>query len=249
MLHALMPQAIIVHLHAVDILAFLVRKNASENIKQLIGDSIEWIFVDYFKPGADLAKAISEKLILSPKANVVFLKNHGLIIGGEDLKSIQFALDVIFTQLKINPNSDTFKSSPPELKTSPIICDYILSPDIEISRLATDPTLTKRLEAEWSLYPDHVVFLGSEACIVENADQFNLIEKSAIKPIFIFFIGHGVFESPNITSAQRAQLRCYFDVIVRQPINESLNPLSKAQIAELLDWDAEQYRQIISLKS
>lgn len=246
MLHALMPQKIIVHLHAVEVLALLVRKDASENIRRLIGNSVDWILVDYFKPGADLAKAISQGLISSPKANVIFLKNHGLIIGGENLESIQNTLNIIFAQLETKHNPHTANPNLLTLKLGEKIYDYILCPDLEISRLATDLALINRLRFDWPLYPDHVVFLGSDAFIVNNMDQFKLIEKSTNKPNFIFFIGSGVFESPSVTDAQRAQLRCYFDVVVRQPTNELLSPLSKDQVYELLNWDAEHYRQMIS---
>ena len=53
LLHALMPHRVVVHLHAVEILAHLVRTNARQKIQDLVGDAAKWILVDYFKPGAD----------------------------------------------------------------------------------------------------------------------------------------------------------------------------------------------------
>ena len=52
-----------------------------------------WIFVDYFKPGPDLAKAISEKLKKKPKAELVFMKNHGIVIGAGTLSDVKTILE------------------------------------------------------------------------------------------------------------------------------------------------------------
>jgi hypothetical protein len=49
-----------------------------------------------------------------------------------------------------------------------------------------------------------------------------------------------------LSVAKQAQLKCYYDVIVRQSKLVTLKSLSPQQIAQLLDWDAERYRQHIA---
>ena len=39
-----------------------------------------------------------------------------------------------------------------------------------------------------------------------------------------------------------AQLICYADVLVRQPNNHELDPLSSQEIDELINWDSEKFR-------
>ena len=59
-MHALMSHKIVVHLHAVDILSYLVRKNLSKVDDKING--VNSIFIEYFKPGSELAEAIFHKL-------------------------------------------------------------------------------------------------------------------------------------------------------------------------------------------
>jgi rhamnose utilization protein RhaD (predicted bifunctional aldolase and dehydrogenase) len=86
--------------------------------------------------------------------------------------------------------------------------------------------------------------LGAQATILGHSislnDLDNLGEK---KPAFIFDLGTGVYESKMVTTAQKVQLRCYYDVLIRQPVTEKLLTLSPDSIAELLNWDAEKYRK------
>jgi hypothetical protein len=51
---------------------------------------------------------------------------------------------------------------------------------------------------------------------------------------------------PSFSTAKQAQLKCYNDVIVRQSQRALLKCLDEQQVAELLNWDAEVYRQHIS---
>lgn len=47
----------------------------------------------------------------------------------------------------------------------------------------------------------------------------------------------------RVSAAKLAQLHCCFDVMVRQPANAALASLSAEQVADLLERDAEHYRQ------
>ena len=100
LLHALMPHRVVVHIHAVEILAHLVQVNAKVEIKNLVGDAVKWIYVDYFKPGADLARAVSEQLTNRSDADVVFLGNHGVVIGGEDVEDVASMLRTLISKLQ-----------------------------------------------------------------------------------------------------------------------------------------------------
>jgi len=52
MLHALMPHRIVVHLHAVDVLACLVREDAQALLSRLFEGDDSWTWVPYSRPGA-----------------------------------------------------------------------------------------------------------------------------------------------------------------------------------------------------
>ena len=63
MLHAIMPQKFVAHLHDIKILSYLVRTDFSQKIVSIMSGNDSWLFVDYFKPGADLANAVKKELI------------------------------------------------------------------------------------------------------------------------------------------------------------------------------------------
>ena len=244
LLHALMPHKVVVHLHAVEILAHLVRTDPVAEIEKLIGGAVKWCCVDYYKPGAELAEAVAAHLLQQPDIDVIFLQNHGVVIGGASIADIDIILQklVLLLQNTMAPllvDGETFEAAS-ILKSQ----TYSLCSDLEVNQLATNNDLSSRLESEWVLYPDHAVFLGGQASILGHSisldDLDDLDEK---KPAFIFDLGIGVYESKTATTAQKVQLRCYYDVLIRQPLTENLLTLSPDAIAELLDWDAEKYRK------
>lgn len=247
LLHALMPHRVVVHIHAVEILAHLVKVNAKEKIQNLVGDAVKWIYVDYFKPGADLARAVSLQLINRSDAEVVFLGNHGVVIGGEDVKDVAFTLRTLISKLQTKTSPSLAESRPSTRESEFLARGYVPCGDKEVSLLVNKDEQMNRLRTEWALYPDHVVFLGAEPAILET--KFKLLDLDEIasgKPPFIFSISDGVYENLHATAAQKCQLRCYYDVITRQGASDKLATLSDRQVSELLDWDAEKFRQILA---
>jgi rhamnose utilization protein RhaD (predicted bifunctional aldolase and dehydrogenase) len=246
MLHALMPHKIVVHLHPVEILAHLVRKNPLNSLKGLIRDSINWDFVDYFQPGPELAKAIFLKLVSNPNPDVVFLKNHGIIIGGEDISGIQEILQNLILTLGNNVLNPIDESHHKKSGSDHHVEGFTLSNDKRLNLLATDSRLSKRLKNDWILYPDHAVFLGENPVIIDEKGNFNVPKASRQRPPFIFALNHGVLESNSLSKAQKSQLLCYYNVLIRQSTTEQLAPLEENQVKALLNWDAEKYRQMLS---
>ena len=94
-LHALMPWKFVLHTHSINILTILVRKNALKEIKEKMKNRKDWVFVDYFKPGANLAKAVHNKISKNPLAKIVFLKNHGIVIASDTIDELNFRLQEI----------------------------------------------------------------------------------------------------------------------------------------------------------
>ena len=245
MLHALMPQKVIAHLHAVEALAHLVRKNAETRIAELVNDSIKWVFVDYYKPGAELAACVSAKLTLIPDAEVIFLKNHGIVIGAPDIPNLDRILQTITKLLFTKPHFTELIQFDFAIEKSPNIFgnDFAFINDPEINRLSTNSYLISRLQNDWALYPDHVVFLGDKAIVVDETTaecKSKIIDQ---KPDFIFIKQQGVLEYKAITPAKKTQLRCYYDVLVRQATSEKLESLKQINIQEILNWEAEIFRQ------
>jgi len=243
LLHALMPHPVVLHLHAIEALAHLVREDFYEVLEKKLSRFVSFVVVEYRKPGADLASAVGTVLTQNPSTDVVFLRNHGIMIGGENTDDIHQKLCTVIQSLFTDPmyqDAAPFYTPKPPTK---LIGEYALLSDSGVQQLALNPALYKRVCTDWALYPDHIVFLGPRAHAYESwsvFDEENLCSRSL--PELIFLKGEGVFIKPSFTKAKKAQLRCYFDVLARQKPDSSLVVLTDNQIAELLTWDAEQYR-------
>jgi rhamnose utilization protein RhaD (predicted bifunctional aldolase and dehydrogenase) len=245
LLHGLMPHHVVVHLHAIEALAYLVRKNFRADFERLLDDSISWAVVDYHKPGAALAAEINAVLIGKLGANVIFLGNHGVVIGGEDLSEVDRIVVKLIQAFKTTPadihSASRLISPPPQH----LIGQYAEIADPAIHQLALKPDFFKRLRMDWALYPDHVVFLGPKAHTYRSWKDLE-DQKSFFSdlPELVFVQGEGVFahDAFKNNKAKQVQLRCYLDVIARQRPDAVMRVLSDAHIAELLNWDAEQYR-------
>ena len=245
LLHALMPQRVVVHLHAVEILTHLVRDNCLTDFQTLIDSSVHWGMVDYHKPGASLAAAVSALLVQEKNIDVIFLKNHGVVIGGADVVEVNCVLSRLISVLSTAPAS--IGSALPILSAELSECaQYVPLQDVGVHQLALNVDLFDRLSSDWALYPDHVVFLGSQANAYSTWESFREKKVKTEQPELVFIQGKGVFVRPDFSKAKQAQLRCYFDVLSRQGRCQAIRALTDVQISELLNWDAEQFRMNLS---
>jgi rhamnose utilization protein RhaD (predicted bifunctional aldolase and dehydrogenase) len=243
LLHALMPHRVVVHVHAIEALAYLVRENAVNEINEKLGTNNHLAIVNYQKPGEALARAVGDILALSPDVQILLLKNHGVVIGGNDITEIETQLNWLLSKLNTNyiPNVNGVILQEP-------ICvgsenEYLPLDIPGIHNLAILKDLFIRVKNDWALYPDHLVFLGHRAYCYDSIQALQKDLSSSATPELVFVKNLGVFTKSVFSIAKQAQLRCYLDVIVRQPKKEPLQVLSEKEIAELLEWDAERYRQ------
>ena len=107
------------------------------------------------------------------------------------------------------------------------------------------------MAGQGSLYPDHVIFLGAGSVVAgedENAaDVAARFTRAGLpEPVSILFPGKGVLMHGSANAGAQALARCLADVTTRIPEGSALNYLSAAEDAELLDWDAEKYRQALN---
>lgn len=236
-LHALLPQRVVVHLHAVEILAHLVRLDARELLRARLPANIAWVLIDYKKPGADLAKALALALAQAPSTQVVFLGNHGVVICADSTNEIDQILGQLTAAMATVPRPHVKLPAPNALSGIRWFGPYQRIPDDDAQQLALDASLFDHLAHAWALYPEQVVFLGaSAACFEYHASvPFGLTGA-------VFVRGVGVFASTKFSADQMAQLRCYYDVMTRQPLSALFRVLSDDEVTELVNWDAEKYR-------
>ncbi len=247
LLHAIFPQKIVVHFHAVEIVSRLIWKDLKFLEKKISIPSVYSCLINYIKPGPKLASAVYSALCCQTNLNVVFLKNHGVVIAANniiEIKDIMHALFLLFqNKLHIQPYLIPDNS---QINYDVINHGYIYSHDRELTQLSLNPKFHSKLLRSWAICPDQIVFLGEEPSILGvnlAIDDLN----NNITPPYIFDLGKGLYEKAGVTDTQKSQLRFYFDVLIRQPEEAEIDCLSKQSIKELINWDAEKYRLTKSL--
>lgn len=246
LLHALMPQRVVVHLHAIEILAHLVKTDVSKQLATKLAGKISYGLTPYRKPGAPLAQAVMTALQQQPNTQVVFLQNHGVVIGADTVEEVDRLLQILLNAMRTEPQT-TISMDHAGIETL-IYSDQIYHriADAGIQQLALNNKLFEKLNANWVLYPDHVVFLGARAHYFDSPAQFHQsFNDVETLPELVFIHGSGVYAKTGFSEVKLAQLRCYYDVICRTE-NHDLTQLDDEQIAQLLNWDAEQYRMHLS---
>ena len=247
-LHALMPQTIVAHLHAIYALTYLINKDSQKMVANLFEQStdgnLQVAFVQYHKPGPQLAQAIQEALKDKPNANVIFLKNHGIVVGADSIDQMKMLLDSL--ELICRPNKPLAPMIAYQLPTvaTELNGSYIPFSDAQVQALTLNSDLYNRLASDWVLYPDHAVFLGAKAFTYPSWEDF-VAQKASLTelPELIFIQNIGIFVKLDFNLAKAAQLRCYFDVVSRIAPEDNLDPINNVEIEALLNWDAEKLRQ------
>jgi rhamnose utilization protein RhaD (predicted bifunctional aldolase and dehydrogenase) len=229
-LHGLMPQGVVVHVHCVNTIAWAIRRDAETALKdQLKG--FNWIFVPYDRPGLPLAKAILRRL--KPDTDVLVLGNHGLVVAASTIGEAETLLNRVVNALRIKPRPLT----KPDFAALKLNCQGFLYEPAhanETHALATDPFALGKCH-DTVLYPDHVVFLGVGVSTSIGGDAPLVVLK-----------GKGVLIRKDANAAVEPMGRCLADVMRRVDQDAGLNALTDEDIAQLVNWDAEKYRQSLN---
>jgi len=236
--HALMPQKIVVHVHCVETIALAVAEDA-ESLVHIRLAGFRHAFIPYARPGLPLARAIVERL--KDGTDVLVLGNHGLVVAADRVADAEQLLGKVTDALRSNPRPAPIPNLA-ELERLAADSVYQLPYDPALHGIGTDPS-SFRCAAEGSLYPDHVIFLGSGIRIARS-NETPLPDPSTC-PLLVF-PGKGVLVARDASAGALAMARCLADVTSRIPPDTRLRVLTNDEHAELLGWDAEKYRQALN---
>ena len=225
--HAVLDWRVVAHTHSVAVISHVVspagRKVALEKLAEL-----DPVFVPYVKPGRPLTQAILERI--TPETRVILLGNHGLIVCGATTGETEELMRRVEERLQLTP----VEVAPSAPAADPLPGFTWAGAE---GWLAQDAAALARITAG-SYYPDHVVFLGPRLGTADNDNR----------PPAILVPGVGIQVRDSATATQRAMLRCLSDVFRRVPADWDLEPIGPDAEAELLNWDAEKYRQALAKK-
>lgn len=247
-LHAVFDQNIVIHAHCVHTLAHAIRSDAETLLEKRLG-GLNWASVAYTKPGAKLAHAVSQEL--GNGTDVIVLRNHGIIVAADTVGAAHALLRDVHSRLALEPEAgDLVRPDWDRLKNLSDDDRFQLPGYEALHQLALDPARCAQASVG-SLYPDHVIFCGIGVAVVGDGETpqstTERIEALGLPaPVFMFVPGAGVLVRADASSGALALMRCLADVMLRVPADADLNYLSQEQNLELLNWDAEKYRQALN---
>ena len=242
-LHALMPHKFVLHVHAVNTLSIAVLSNGKKYTENLLKD-INWAWIPYVMPGIKLAKSVQCAMREGP--DVIVLANHGLVVGAETAQQALSLLTLVEDKMKRKVRK-TIEIDNERLLSAISKSNYRMPKYETVHAIARDGIALKVVETG-VLYPDHVVFLGAGPMMILSIDEFEdgLKESIFTKSNSVIIVrDFGVVVPRDFSDNAESMLYCLASVLLRIQEGEELRYLTQEDEMELMDWDAEKYRQSI----
>ncbi|GLH79970.1 aldolase [Bradyrhizobium sp. SSBR45G] len=243
-LHALLPHRVVLHVHAVNTIAWAARRDSRDAFAERLA-GLAWRHLDYVHPGLPLARAVNE-IVARETVDVLILGNHGLVVGAETCDQAEALVHDVETRLAL-PVRAMPAADEAALRRLCAGTDYRLPGDAECHGIATDP-YSRAIATGGSLYPDHVVFLGPGLPTVDGREGLTTMlaraEANGLPaPVAALVPGLGAIIRKDASPGAEAMLSCLALVTSRLPLSAEISYLSGAHEQLLLNWDAERYRQ------
>lgn len=244
--HAALPYKVVAHVHCVDTIALAIQSNAQLILDALLKD-FNWLWVPYFRPGLPLSRYISAHL--ESGVDVIVLGNHGLVVAADSVTQTAALLERV--RVAVRQPVRTVPSHDPE-RLQQLCADTEYAPAMsgEAHAIAFNGQALS-VAAGGSLYPDHVIFLGEGTVFADATEALSTVvdkieQDRGTTPMSIVVPGAGVLMHRKANASQHAMARCLTDVCLRVADGARINYLSSDETFQLLNWEAETYRQSIA---
>ena len=238
------------HTHPVVINVFTSRTNGMEELKSIFPDSL---IIGYQTPGIFLAKEFFDKFLELEeprKANIVFLKNHGLIVSGKNVDEVielhENVLKILEDRLKINMkvyrNSTYLFEKLEDFIENNIVylCDnnrvknFIENNDID--------------KVNYCFSPDSLIYCNKKILVLNKNDDMLKVAKRHVSEHgsfnVIFFENEFYIIAPNIKKAKEIESVLSFNLqVLELNRNNEIDFLTQEEQNFLLNWDSEKYRK------
>ena len=215
-LHAGLPQRIVIHVHCVETISHAILVDGAARLAARL-DDLNWRWVPYVRPGLPLFRTIT------PGADIYVLQNHGLVVAADDFDTALGLVAEVGRRLARPIQTASGASRRGVERPGYHFIDA--------------PALTPhavRVAAGGSYYPDHLVFLGSGAAVIDNV--------VGVPPV-ILAAGFPPLARDDLTAAPLAMAGCMADVAARLAQDDRPRYFTAQEEYNLIHWDAETYRQ------
>lgn len=244
-LHALMPHPVVLHVHAVEALAWAVQPGADQLLDAALAGE-RWAWVPYERPGLPLTRAVA-RLLAGRAADVLVLANHGLVVGGDSVDVAVARLEQVVECLRrpVRPAAAPDLDGLARVAAGTGWC----LPDTAVAHaVATDPINLARARCG-VLYPDHVVFLGASLVALPPGLGADALRASLLAlqgddaPPCVAVPGRGLLVQQGLNPAAQELLECWGEILQRLPADAEPAYLPPSEVEELANWEAEKFRR------
>jgi hypothetical protein len=234
-MHAILPQRVVVHVHSVNTLARAVRADAPEHLESQLG-GLRWQWVPYVRSGLPLARKIERVIARSSAFDILILGNHGLVVCGDDCRSVEFLLRQVELRMGLIPRRA------PQFDSSFLLrfldgSNWKLPEHTRLHSLATDDA-SRSILANGSLYPCQTRILGGPDvwrpfysglfCEASRNRDPGLCGRA-----FLIVKDKGVLLSNKITSTELETLIGLAEVVQRIEKTAPIRYLTRAECEEI----------------
>jgi hypothetical protein len=224
----------------VNTLARAVRGDAPEHLQPLL-KGLRWRWIPYVRSGFPLARAIEQVLACSSAFDVLILGNHGLVVCGDDCRSVQFLLKEV--ELRMG----SIARRAPEFDRNFLArlvhgSNWQLPNHSSLHSLATD-AISRTILATGSLYPCQALILGGPDpwrpfysglfCEASRNRDHDLCGRP-----FLIVQDKGLLLSDKITNTELESLIGLAEVVQRIDETAPIRYLTKTECEELGRLDA-----------
>lgn len=229
-LHALMPHRVVIHTHSVPVVAASCREAAADFLKARLG-LLNWVLVDYARPGTPLARLVAQALERYPRTSVLILRNHGLVAGAETVTEARDLLADVTTRLE-GPARPPQSGGDPAALTRLAATHGMTRPESpQVRELALNP-VSLEVATRGTLYPDHVPSLGSAVGLWAERDR---ARSDRLRPKLWLVPGVGALLEPGLPRSAHAMARCLADVVAMLPEPQACRFLTPEEEDEVTD--------------
>jgi rhamnose utilization protein RhaD (predicted bifunctional aldolase and dehydrogenase) len=241
-LHAFMPHRVVLHVHAVNTIAWAARTDAPAELRTRLA-GLPWAWLPYCRPGLPLTLAVAEATS-GHTPDILILGNHGLVVGGADCAVAEALVREVERRLAL-PARSAPAADFARLDASCRDTIYRPAAFAECHAIATDAH-SRSIATGGTLYPDHVVFLGPGARALRSDETIAEVARSSRPqppPAFLLVPGVGTVLRTDLPSGAEPLLRCLGLVTARLPEGAAVAYIPPEEELALMTWDAEHYRK------
>lgn len=238
------------HTHPLLINVFTSRKNGMKELKSMFPDSL---VIDYQTPGIFLAKEFFNKFLKlenPQKVNIVFLKNHGLIVSGKNMDEVielhESILETLENKLKVNMQA--YRNSTFLFKKLEDFIENNIVYLCENSRIKNFIENNSIEDINYCFSPDSLIYCNKKILLLNKEDDMlEVIKNHSLKYgnfNVVYFENELYIIAPNIKKAKEIESVLSFNLQVFElNKNDEMNFLTEEEQNFLLNWDSEKYRK------